>query len=429
MPLITGRRWSSTTNTTMINSTLAMTLFLAALAGPLAAAAKGPVQVFILSGQSNMQGKAAAYTLDAVIDEPKTRDQFRHLKKDGEWVKRDDVWVTFLDNPGRGGFPKYGPLTVGYGSEKTVRDENNQKIPVPGVGPELGIGHVLGDHYDEQVLLIKAAWGGRAVKYTFRPPSAMPSDAEIRAQVVEIENKRQAKLEKYEADKAAGKKKLKPAGPEHSFEEHKAGYGSDYRKVLSETRMVLDDIKKYFPDYDAEQGYEISGFIWFQGWNDAIGEGNPDYVDQMAHFIRDMRKDLKAPKMPFVIGELGTDGPGAEGWVATFRKQQAEIAALPEFKGSVALARTAGCWPTGLPDMQDKWDAFKAEGKKNEAKPKDDPTRMDPGAFFNKNWLQKYKKELSYTSDKRYHYLGSGACYYKMGESMGKAMAELVKKN
>jgi len=54
----------------------------------------------------------------------------------------------------------------------------------------------------------------------------------------------------------------------------------------------------------------------------------------------------------------------------------------------------------------------------------DDPTRVDPGEFFFKNWLQRYKKELAYTSDKRYHYLGSGKCYYQMGEAMGKAMVE-----
>ncbi|MEM1070891.1 MAG: hypothetical protein AAGI63_18440, partial [Planctomycetota bacterium] len=56
----------------------------------------------------------------------------------------------------------------------------------------------------------------------------------------------------------------------------------------------------------------------------------------------------------------------------------------------------------------------------------DDATRVEPGMFFNKNWLQKYKEKLAYTSDKRYHYLGSGACYYEMGESMGKAMIELL---
>jgi len=132
--------------------------------------------------------------------------------------------------------------------------------------------------------------------------------------------------------------------------------------------------------------------------------------------------------MPFVIGELGTDGPGAEGWVATFRKQQVAIAAMPEFKGNVALAKTAHCWPADLPKMQDKWDAFRAAAQKNSAKAKDDPTRVEPGMFFNKNWLQKYKEQLAYTSDKRYHYLGSGACYYRMGESMGKAMIELLTK-
>jgi hypothetical protein len=41
--------------------------------------------------------------------------------------------------------------------------------------------------------------------------------------------------------------------------------------------------------------------------------------------------------------------------------------------------------------------------------------------------VQKYKELLAYTSDKRYHYRGSGACTYLMGESMGKAMLEMVR--
>ena len=51
---------------------------------------------------------------------------------------------------------------------------------------------------------------------------------------------------------------------------------------------------------------------------------------------------------------------------------------------------------------------------------------MKPGDFFFQNWLQKYKKELAYTSDKRYHYLGSGKCYYQMGAEMGRAMLALL---
>ena len=61
------------------------------------AQAKGPVKVFILAGQSNMEGKALARTLEPVIADAKTRDRFQHLKTDGEWTVRDDVWVTLLD--------------------------------------------------------------------------------------------------------------------------------------------------------------------------------------------------------------------------------------------------------------------------------------------------------------------------------------------
>ena len=87
---------------------------------------------------------------------------------------------------------------------------------------------------------------------------------------------------------------------------------------------------------------------------------------------------------------------------------------------------TARFWPADLPDLQDEWNEFRANAEKNSAKSENDPTRIDPGEFFFKNWVQRYKKEISYTSDKRYHYLGSGACYYQMGESMGKAMLELL---
>jgi alpha-galactosidase len=399
---------------TLTSRSLTACLALAWCAGTLAAAApgaaaeaKGPVKVFILAGQSNMEGKATAHTLDAVIDDPKTHDQFKHLKTGGRWTVREDVWVTFLDREGESDFPPYGPLTVGFGSPRLDRDENNKRVPVLTIGPELGIGYVLGDHFDEQVLLIKAAWGGRAVRYSFRPPSAMPTDEQIRQEVAAI------KAKKPDADV--------------TFESHKAGYGSDYRKILSETRKVLGDVKHYFPTYDPAHGYEIAGFIWFQGWNDGVGGGNPDYVEQMAHFIRDIRKDLGTPNLPFVIGELGTDGPEAGGWIATFREQQAAIAAMPEFADNVRLARTAPFWPT-YPNLDDKWQAFRAAAKANQEKAETDPTRVDPGQYYRENWVQRYKKELSYTSDKRYHYKGSGACYYQMGEAMGRAMLEMIRR-
>ena len=40
------------------------------------------------------------------------------------------------------------------------------------IGPELQIGHRLGNHFKEPVLLIKTAWGGKSLYKDFRPPSA-----------------------------------------------------------------------------------------------------------------------------------------------------------------------------------------------------------------------------------------------------------------
>ena len=45
-------------------------------------------------------------------------------------------------------------------------------------------------------------------------------------------------------------------------------------------------------------------------WISSIGYDA--YSTAVAHFIRDVRKDLNAPKLPFVIGVLGVGGPTAD---------------------------------------------------------------------------------------------------------------------
>ncbi len=42
-----------------------------------------PVKVFILAGQSNMEGKAKLTLLNYQAQQPATRDLFKHLRKDG----------------------------------------------------------------------------------------------------------------------------------------------------------------------------------------------------------------------------------------------------------------------------------------------------------------------------------------------------------
>ena len=104
-----------------------------------AAADQKPVKVFILAGQSNMEGKGGVDPLlNHQIAAPETRDFFAHLHEDGKYIERDDVWINYLERRGK--------LTVGYGS--------------PGrIGLELEFGHMMGNHFEEPVLLIKTALG------------------------------------------------------------------------------------------------------------------------------------------------------------------------------------------------------------------------------------------------------------------------------
>jgi alpha-galactosidase len=112
------------------------------------------VKVFILAGQSNMEGKAKNERLESQAAAPETRDLFEHPRKGGKWIVRDDGFIKFLGRKGR--------LTIGYGS--------------PGrTGAELEFGTVMGDHFDEPVLLIKTAWGGPLAVQALPPALGRPA--------------------------------------------------------------------------------------------------------------------------------------------------------------------------------------------------------------------------------------------------------------
>ena len=112
---------------------------------PWPAAEQGPVKIFVLAGQSNMQGHAALRTLEYLIYNQETAAEYQQWKdRDGRWAERSDVWVWTTDGE------RSGNLKPGFGA-------NEIKL-----GPELGFGWVIGEHLDEQVLLIKTCWGGRS---------------------------------------------------------------------------------------------------------------------------------------------------------------------------------------------------------------------------------------------------------------------------
>jgi alpha-galactosidase len=129
-------------------------LLAALVASQPAAAARKPVRVFILAGQSNLEGAGVIKadprrnggkgSLEFLVKDAATAMRFAPLVNSaGQWRTRDDVWVSYLD--------RKGPLTVGFGAR---RDET--------IGPELGVGWVPGDALDEPVFLMKMSLAPRA---------------------------------------------------------------------------------------------------------------------------------------------------------------------------------------------------------------------------------------------------------------------------
>ena len=140
--------------------------------------------------------------------------------------------------------------------------------------------------------------------------------------------------------------------------------GHYYRLMIEHVKKVLADPRRVCPAYDKKAGYDIAGFVWFQGWNDMCdGHTYPDnnkpgayaeYSRLMTHFIRDVRKDLKAPHMPFVIGVIGVDGDKAKGGIANLRPAMAAPAKMPEFEGTVAAVETAPFWDHDMAALESR---------------------------------------------------------------------------
>ena len=332
-----------------------MPLLSAALlvSGVLALAADQPVKVFILAGQSNMEGKAKMSLLEYQVAQPTMRPLFAHFQKDGKWIERDDVWIKFLE--------RHGPLTVGYGSPKCI-------------GPELQFGWTVGDRYEEPVLIIKTAWGGKSLWRDFRPPGAgWPPEAALQKMLADAQKKK----------------------PETTLDEIKKPFGVSYHEMLAEVNSVLANAGAPFPALAARK-LELAGFIWFQGWNDMISAScTAEYTTNLVHFIRDVRKDLSAPKLPFVIAQMGVEGTNASKNIQAFKAAQAAAMDFPEFKSNVALVKTDVLWD------------------------------YEADAVFGQGWRENLEEWNKVGSDYPYHYLGSAKGICRIGQACAEAMIEL----
>lgn len=374
-----------------------------------------PTKVFILVGQSNMEGHAKVETIDYIGEDPATASLLKRMKgPDGKApAEGEGVWISYFTGVGEKNGEGFGKLTTGYGSRQDPAKDGGK------IGPEYTFGLAMDRAYQEPVLLIKAAWGGKSLNYDFRSPGAGPYP------------RTPTDLEK----------------DRHSLENS----GHYYRLMLAHVRQVLANPGRVCPAYDPKQGYEIAGFIWLQGFNDMVDtnfyprlpKGSATnryakYSDCMAAFIRDVRKDLGVPKMPFVIGVMGVGGkePGDDN--LAFREAMAAPASLPEFKGNVSAVRTGPFWDEQLGAIQAKRDKVRQmafELKNKNAKSANADGKMTEAQ--QRDYLKEYEAKLITAAEaaqwKRgasnagYHYLGCAKTFALMGEAFAEANLVMLK--
>lgn len=382
-----------------------------------------PLKVYILAGQSNMEGQARSRVIDYMKEDPETLELYNEIKAaDGTHKLIKDTWISLisgeqgrLDAKNR---EVHGQLTVGYGTQWGRDYAKAGDV----LGPELAFGITLQKHLNEPVLIIKAAWGGQSLYNDFRSPSSGP--------YLQTEHNKG----KFETAEKAAKTK--------------AATGARYRQMIEHVRYVLKDIKRVCPQYRG-QGFELAGFAWFQGWNDMVDSstypdknkpgGYAEYTRLMSNFIKDVRKDLQAPQMPFVIGVMGVGGDDVKGAQLNFREAMAAAAAQSEFKGNVAAVQTAPFWDNKLHAIDQKHDQvrqmsyFLRVKHKNHANSDGKMSKEQQHKY-----IEEYRQKLFTDADREleakgksnaaYHYLGSAKIYSLIGQAFAKAVIDMSAK-
>lgn len=246
------------------------------------------LKIYILAGQSNMEGQAEVSTknvstglylngtLAYQVYDPRTAALFSPLFNNvtKEWVVLENVKVWYNENasqsgvngssiPSAPGEAAFGSLTVGFGSSA------NPNL----IGPEYGFG--WGMNNGEQFLIMKTAWGGKTLAGDFRPPSSV-----------------------------------------RDFDPYCQGtcpnvVGHYYLTMISDIYKMLvpGAIHTMFPDIDINLTPIIGGFGWYQGYNDGCDlNQTAAYETNMVNFIKDLRSEFNNTQLPFSIAVAGFNG-------------------------------------------------------------------------------------------------------------------------
>lgn len=245
-----------------------------------------PVQVYILLGQSNMLGFGK---INPAKGKPKgslthavSENKYPYLVDDeGNWTERKDVRNVRVMGSGTGG----------------MRVFNNEWMTIKGraIGPEIGIGHYLGNYTDAPVLILKSCIGNRALGWDLLPPGSDGFEFTDAKGVTWIHPGYKGTPERWE--KGTEPKKINWYA------------GMQYDGDTDRARKVLAEIEKYYPG--AEE-YDVAGFFWWQGDRDSRSAAlSSRYERNLVHLIKQLRKDFDAPDAKFVCATLGQTKKGA----------------------------------------------------------------------------------------------------------------------
>lgn len=294
------------------------------------ARADGTLKIFLMAGQSNSVGHArtfyegttgdSPYRLEYLADNPAFvagLDANTYTFKDAfeaDWMQpRDDAWGMHIASSSgstqvikptpRASADQWiqgvAPLGPGFGNDANTLSK---------IGSELSLGHYLADRTDDPVFIFKSDTGGTTLGVDWRPPSAVANRPQNGDTV-----------------------------------------GPHYTATVNRFKSLLDELDADLADdgklnaYNDATGYEVSAFIWFQGFNEKFNDGSrtaaqlqAEYADNLVDMVHDLR--ASDPRIPSTLGVIVPESSDLD--VNINAGRQAAVATLnTELPGSAVYFR------------------------------------------------------------------------------------------
>ena len=237
---------------------------------------KSETKVFLLAGQSNMEGNIDQVLYNDLISEVSNTNNEREaqlIETLHQWYLDNDASDAYSDkvatfeatemirlyDQGRIGTQLQSPLNNVYCTFNTLTPMTLEFGCGFPFGPELLLGHEASKVTDKPISLIKVAYGGTTLSEDWRSTSAVEANGGVQ-------------------------------GP--LFNELMTRIDS----ISNEPETVINEC--------VTQHCEWNAFIWFQGENDTFIDEGADYEQNLRHFLNDVRAQA-SPDLPIVIIQVG----------------------------------------------------------------------------------------------------------------------------